>query len=209
MQSFLGDSLGGALTRPWVKCAVIAAAAALAAGGFAGCAMMKVDADVNDFIPPGSYLKDWFADADALFLKLGAGISVYSRDTAVHTAEGAALMLAASAAFKGDAYVSSKSVSSWIEDFNAHRNSSGAFTLIELHAWVSGDGASFRSDVVWKNETNDVPNEGVVSTRMRGNHIKSSDSAGKVDSMNSLRNSIKGRGLHSFTFQLNVSAFCG
>jgi hypothetical protein len=59
------------------------------------------------------------------------------------------------------------SVWPWIEDFNAHRGSTGAFTLTDLHTWVEGAGDSYRSDVVFKNETNNVPNEGVLSTRIR------------------------------------------
>ena len=56
----------------------------------------------------------------------------------------------------------------------------------------SAAGASFKGDIVWKNETNDVPNEGVVSTRIRGNHVKSDKSEGKVKSMDSLRGNLEG-----------------
>jgi hypothetical protein len=75
----------------------------------------KVDADTNDFIPPGSYLKDWLSDSESLFSEVGDPIDVYSRATEVHTAEGAALMLAASTAFRADDYVSTDSIKSWIE----------------------------------------------------------------------------------------------
>jgi hypothetical protein len=45
MQRMMGDGLGGMLVKPWVKCVVIGCAAAIAAGGFAGCAMLKVGTD--------------------------------------------------------------------------------------------------------------------------------------------------------------------
>ena len=192
MATFMGDTLGGALTKKPVKIFVIAFFAAIAAGGFAGCAMMKIEADVNDFIPPGSYIKDWIDDSDAHFRALGESISVYSRNTEVNTAEGAAMMTAASAAFEKDPYVAASSVESWIDSFNTHRNSTGAFTYASLYAWINGGGASFEGDIVWRNETNNVPNEGVISTRLRGNHVKSESSDGKVKSMDSLRGSLAG-----------------
>ena len=194
MERAFGESLGGQLVKPWVKGAVCVGFAAIAVGGFIGCSQLEIDADVNDFIPAGSYVKDWFADTNAYFAKLGDSIAVYSRDVDVHTADGAALMLAASTAFKADPYVAETSVSSWIESFNAHRGATGAFALADLHAWtttVGSSGMPFKGDIVWRNETNNVPNEGIISTRMRGNHVKSYKSDDKVKSMDSLRDSLE------------------
>lgn len=194
MERAFGESLGGQLVKPWVKGAVCVGFAAIAVGGFIGCSQLEIDADVNDFIPAGSYVKDWFADTNAYFAKLGDSIAVYSRDVDVHSADGAALMLAASTAFKADPYVAETSVSSWIESFNAHRGATGAFALADLHAWtttVGSSGMPFKGDIVWRNETNNVPNEGIISTRMRGNHVKSYKSDDKVKSMDSLRESLE------------------
>ena len=193
MEKAFGDGLGGALSKPMVKGFVCVFFAAIAVGGFIGCSQLEIDADVNDFIPAGSYVKDWFTDTNEYFAKLGDSIAVYSRDVDVHTADGAALMLAASTAFKADPYVAEASVSSWIESFNTHRGATGAFTLTDLYSWTTIAGSSgqpFKGDIVWKNETNDVPNEGIVSTRMRGNHVKSYKSDDKVKSMDSLRSSL-------------------
>ena len=191
MAAFMGDTFGGFLTKKPVKYGVIVLFAAIAAGGFAGCAMMKIDADVNDFIPPGSYVKDWIDDSDEYFTTVGQDIAVYSRDMEVNTAEGAKIMTDASAAFKADPYVAETSVQSWVESFNTHRGSTGAYAYSDLHAWInSASGSSFKGDIMWRNESNNVPHEGVLSTRMRGNHIKSRDSAGKVKSMDSLRASL-------------------
>jgi predicted RND superfamily exporter protein len=193
MEKAFGDGLGGALSKPMVKGFVCVFFAAIAVGGFIGCSQLEIDADVNDFIPAGSYVKDWFTDTNEYFAKLGDSIAVYSRDVDVHTADGAALMLAASTAFKADPYVAEASVSSWIESFNTHRGATGAFTLTDLYSWTTTAGSSgqpFKGDIVWKNETNDVPNEGIVSTRMRGNHVKSYKSDDKVKSMDSLRSSL-------------------
>lgn len=38
---------------------------------------MKVDADVNDFIPDGSYLKDWFAVLQDNFGSSGTTVNLY------------------------------------------------------------------------------------------------------------------------------------
>ena len=157
MGAWMGQTMGGALTKPAVKYGVLAFFAAIAAGGFAGCAMMQIEADVNDFIPGGSYLKEWIADSNSLFGKLGDPIYVYSRDLDVSTAEGAALMITASDAFKADPYVAETSVESWIEAFNAVRGSTGAFTNADLYAFVNGAGIAYKGDIVWKNESGTAP----------------------------------------------------
>ena len=36
-----------------------------------------MQADVNDFIPAGSYLKDWFAARDKYFTSVGDAVNVY------------------------------------------------------------------------------------------------------------------------------------
>ena len=191
MGRWIGDVLGGALTDKKVKAGVLVAFAAVAAGGFAGCALMQIDADVNDFIPGGSYLKEWIADSDAMYRSLGDGIDVYTRDIDVHTETGATTVLAASAAFRADPYVADASVVSWIEAFNEYRGASGAFALDDLFSFVtSARGASFYDDIVWVNETGAAPLEGVRVTRMRGNHIKTDSSNDKVKSMDSLRASL-------------------
>ena len=191
MGRWIGDVLGGALTDKKVKAGVLVAFAAVAAGGFAGCALMQIDADVNDFIPGGSYLKEWIADSDAMYRSLGDGIDVYTRGIDVHTETGATTLLAASAAFRADPYVADASVVSWIEAFNEYRGASGAFALDDLFSFVtSARGASFYDDIVWVNETGTAPLEGVRVTRMRGNHIKTDSSNDKVKSMDSLRASL-------------------
>lgn len=38
---------------------------------------MRVDADVNDFIPEGSYLKDWFAVLQNNFASSGTSVDLY------------------------------------------------------------------------------------------------------------------------------------
>ena len=85
MGRWMGDVMGGFLAKPVVKVATIAAFAAIAAGGFAGCALMQIDADVNNFIPGGSYLKEWIGDTNTLFRSLGDGISIFTRDFDITT----------------------------------------------------------------------------------------------------------------------------
>ena len=96
MGRWMGETMGGALTKPSAKIATILFFAAIAAGGFAGCALMQIDADVNDFIPGGSYLKEWISDSNSLFRSLGDGINVFTREFDVTTEENANTLLAAS-----------------------------------------------------------------------------------------------------------------
>lgn len=200
MGRWMGETMGGALTKPSAKIATILFFAAIAAGGFAGCALMQIDADVNDFIPGGSYLKEWISDSNSLFRSLGDGINVFTREFDVTTEENANTLLAASLAFQADPYVATDSVVSWIEVFNVVRNSTGAFTAFNpanrnehgtLWAFItSAAGDSFFNDIVWRNDTGNYPAEGIIVTRIRGNHVKSDTSSEKVKSMDSLRATI-------------------
>jgi len=51
-------------------------------------------------------------------------------------------------------------------------------------------GGSYFNDIVWRNETNSVPSEGILVARITGNHVKSDTSNEKVRSMDSLRASL-------------------
>ena len=190
MGRWMGDILGGALTDKKVKAGVLVAFAAVAAGGFAGCALMQIDADVNDFIPGGSYLKEWIADSNSMYRTLGDSIDVYTRDMDVHTETGAAAVLAASAAFRA----------------NPHRRRVGGFVdrgvqrvsrrdrrvrLRRLFSFAARRAAR-RSTTTSCGSTRRAPrlSEGIQVTRMRGNHIKADSSNEKVKSMDSLRASL-------------------
>lgn len=45
--------------------------------GIYGTSQMRVDADVNDFIPAGSYLRDWFAVLQDNFGSSGTTVDLY------------------------------------------------------------------------------------------------------------------------------------
>jgi hypothetical protein len=45
--------------------------------GIYGTVQMRVDADINDFIPESSYLKDSFAVLQESFGKMGTSVSLY------------------------------------------------------------------------------------------------------------------------------------
>jgi multidrug efflux pump subunit AcrB len=55
---------------------------------------------------------------------------------------------------------------------------------------TSAAGAEFYGDVVWRNASGEAPASGVAVTRIRGNHVKTDSSDGKVKSMDSLRASL-------------------
>lgn len=41
---------------------------------------IRVEADVDNFIPKGTYLEDWYNVQDTVFNTLGADVEVYIRD---------------------------------------------------------------------------------------------------------------------------------
>lgn len=75
-------NLGYLLQTPTAKVFVIVMYLGLLAGGIAGVAKIPVDADVNDFIPPGSYLEDWLDTNDEYFETVGESVGVYFKDVA-------------------------------------------------------------------------------------------------------------------------------
>jgi len=87
LQIALGDGLGKQLGKKPVKIFVLAFFSAITVGGIIGSTKMQVDADVNNFIPDGSYLKNWFADTDAYFTEYGDAVEVYSKSTLDLTTE--------------------------------------------------------------------------------------------------------------------------
>ena len=116
---------------------------------------MQIDADVNDFIPGGSYT-EWIADSNSMYRTLGDSIDVYTRDMDVHTETGAALtVLAASAAFRANPYVADASV------VFVNQERSSAYRRRDRHVRLrrcfpsSARRAArgFYDDIVWVNET--------------------------------------------------------
>jgi Niemann-Pick C1 protein len=65
------------LSRNWCRVIVIIVWLGVLAAGIYGTSQMKVDADVNDFIPEGSYLKGWLRTQEKYFKTAGTQVSLY------------------------------------------------------------------------------------------------------------------------------------
>ena len=182
MQRVLGKGLGGQITKKKVKYGVLSFFTALTVGGIIGATKMQVDADVNDFIPDGSYLKDYFSDLRTYFARYGDPVEIYTTSSINLLADDSVLR-AATAAFKQNEYVVEASVSSWVDDFYTYRTAnSQALNSANLRTWLAGAGSRFKNDVVFNDD-----NTAIVSSRVHGNHVKVDKSKDNVKSMDSLR----------------------
>lgn len=77
--------LGRQYTKSSVKGVVLSAYIGLLAAGIYGTSQMKVDADVADFIPANSYLRDWYSTLTEHFGATGSDVSLYwVNDSQVH-----------------------------------------------------------------------------------------------------------------------------
>ena len=206
LQIALGDGLGKQLGKKPVKIFVLAFFSAITVGGIIGSTKMQVDADVNNFIPDGSYLKNWFADTDAYFTEYGDAVEVYSKSTLDLTTEDS-ILRAATAAFTANPYVINESVRSWVDDFYTYHTSNGVTVtpssnyITSLQTWLSGAGSQYKNDVVFDDETS--PPTAIVSTRIHGNHIKTDKSNVNVQAMDTLRaaiNAVSGNNGRIFAF---------
>lgn len=68
---------GGLLSKKPTKMVVIVLWLLFLVGGIIGTSQMKVDADVDDFIPSGSYLRDFWDTTREQFGETGTDISLY------------------------------------------------------------------------------------------------------------------------------------
>jgi len=186
MQRVLGKGLGGIITKKKVKYGVLSFFTALTVGGIIGATKMEVDADVNDFIPDGSYLKDYFSDLRTYFARYGDPVEIYTTSSIDILADDSVLR-AATAAFRQNEYVVEASISSWVDDYYTYRTAnSEALNSANLRNWLANAGSSggsrYKNDVVFNDD-----NTAIVSSRVHGNHVKVDKSKDNVKSMDSLR----------------------
>jgi len=184
LQRLLGNGLGASLGKKAIKIAVFAFFTSLTIGGIIGSTKIEVDADVNDFIPAGSYLKDYFSDSKTYFSEYGDSVEIYSKDT-INLVTNDSVFLAAVEAFRTNEYIVEESVRSWVTDFHADNAdvTSGNY-VSTLVSWLEEDGSQYKNDVVFDNA--DAPTS-IVTSRVHGNHLKMDKSRQSVKAMDSLR----------------------
>ena len=69
--TFIRTFIANPLRSMQVKAVVLAAFTAITIAGIYGCTQIQVQGDVNDFIPAGSYLLDYFRDQENMFDRVG------------------------------------------------------------------------------------------------------------------------------------------
>lgn len=69
--------LGRQYSTPQARAAIVLLWFGVLSAGIYGTSRMRVDADVNDFIPAGSYLKEWIKIAQSDFGSTGIPVQLY------------------------------------------------------------------------------------------------------------------------------------
>ncbi|GMH32426.1 hypothetical protein BSKO_00260 [Bryopsis sp. KO-2023] len=187
--------LGKLLTQRWVKAIVLIAfsgVTGLAAWGTSG---MKVDADLNNFVPANSHIHSFDATRAVYFPSVGDQTAVYVDEVSFTDPATWDQMSVLSDAFSSDPFVEDASITSWFKAFQRMVNSTGDVTPLNFHPklieWLdkdasAGGGSAFKTDIVFNEDRSRIE-----SCRLRGNHIRVKSSRDHVLAMDSLRLSIK------------------
>ena len=138
--------------------------------------MVQVDADVDDFIPPGSYLRDWNNIKEDYFTTVGPSTGIYMQDVEFSSEQIQRQLALMCQTFKDNPTVVDTTVRCWYDDFRESLGV-GAETLPEdgtfydsLGDWLNGTGRNFQNDVVLKADGR------LETSRFTGNHIFSDKS---------------------------------
>eukprot|EP00232_Nephroselmis_pyriformis_P018236 CAMPEP_0182899448 /NCGR_PEP_ID=MMETSP0034_2-20130328/28076_1 /TAXON_ID=156128 /ORGANISM="Nephroselmis pyriformis, Strain CCMP717" /LENGTH=896 /DNA_ID=CAMNT_0025033481 /DNA_START=90 /DNA_END=2780 /DNA_ORIENTATION=+ len=204
VRGFLGENLGRALGKNAVKVGVIALFAVITAIGITGVALIEIDADVQDFIPPDNYLADWWVARKDYLTSVGESTSIYMQPQDYANPAVWGEMTAMYNAVKQDPYIANSTVVSWFEMFRSDVGTlrPGALFFQDVKAFLeTGGGNSYRSDIVWNDAAD--PSKGIKTSKINANHIKVDKSNTKVKSMDSLRATVanvQGLGDHSFAY---------
>lgn len=179
------------MSKTPVKVIVILTFVGVAAGGLAGIVNIEVDADVDDFIPTGSYLRDWNTIREDYFTTVGSSTGIYMQDVEFSSEQIQRQMTQMCEAFQSNPTVVDSTVRCWYEDFRAFV-SPGVEAILEngtfyesLGDWLNGAGGNFRNDVILNEDGR------IVTSRFTGNHIFSDKSNDLVNFMDSLRDTVK------------------
>lgn len=182
------EALGKLLSLMHVKIGVLVGFAAIAAVGIVGVTQIEVDADVDDFIPSGSYLGSWNNIKEDLFTSVGDGTGVYMQNVDFASPEIQNQMEDLFEDFRDNIYTVPSTCQSWYSEF---RISKGGDVIPredfypELNSWLNtppnlGGGSNFKGDIVMENGK-------IVISRFTGSQTRTQKSRVLVRQMNSLR----------------------
>lgn len=122
--------IGRQYVRWPVKIVVIVIAVGLLAAGIVGTSQMRVEADVNDFIPEGTYLREWLDVDSDYFQTTGTDAGLYFVSTEAtpidfSTAATQQAMTDAIDAMLAEPVVLESSLNSWLAAFQAYQQAQG------------------------------------------------------------------------------------
>ncbi|CAG9463465.1 unnamed protein product [Pedinophyceae sp. YPF-701] len=185
---------GQLLTRPVVKGAVLVAFAATIGVGISGVPQMKIQSDVQDFVPPDSYLTSFIVTNDDLFTTVGVDFDVYFERDIDYTdpAVRASLDAVHQAMLDNPEVVNDYVESWWFSYKNAKAEaqqpvpSEPAAFYADVRAYLDSPlGGRFSRAIVFLDD--DAPEQGIRTSRFSANFIKADDSQEQVDLMNNSR----------------------
>eukprot|EP01025_Chloroclados_australasicus_P010600 TRINITY_DN1437_c0_g1_i3.p1 TRINITY_DN1437_c0_g1~~TRINITY_DN1437_c0_g1_i3.p1 ORF type:complete len:950 (+),score=108.56 TRINITY_DN1437_c0_g1_i3:595-3444(+) len=188
--------LGSILTTLPGKVIVILVYVGLLIGGIVGVAKIPVDADVNDFVPPGSYLENWIDTNDDYFNTVGSSVALYFKEIAYEQPDIQEEMIEALRIMINNRFTlrNPQDYGVWLLGFRnstfyseALDNNKAAF-VDALQKYLNNDpfGAQYQSDVVFSDDKSTI-----LTSRFTGNYMVLDTSSEQVDSMKSLRSEIK------------------
>eukprot|EP00892_Ulva_mutabilis_P011134 jgi/Ulvmu1/8393/UM042_0100.1 len=165
---------------------------ALAAGIY-GTSQMRVDADVNNFIPEGSYLRDWIRISQGEFDQTGTEVGLYWVSTpeapvdftAAQTQEA---MDASLRLFQANEYVLDETVSSWWDAFRDSLNgtvTAGTFYTDLADFLATPAGGRYVGDIVFAEP--DTPASGISTARSGFRLRYLEDTTDQVNALKSMR----------------------
>eukprot|EP00656_Telonema_subtile_P010498 TRINITY_DN1506_c0_g1_i2.p1 TRINITY_DN1506_c0_g1~~TRINITY_DN1506_c0_g1_i2.p1 ORF type:complete len:936 (+),score=184.20 TRINITY_DN1506_c0_g1_i2:115-2922(+) len=164
--------------------------------GIVGLTRLKVDSDIDRFIPAGSYALDYQDADDTYFTYVGRQTFAYVMNPSYYTK--ATEMASLRTSMMNNNGIVSSTVNSWYHDFAAYNTATPCTTGSEaawytcLNAFLgSSSGIQFRRHVVFTDNTaSGSSSNPIVISRIPANHIVLKNSNGQVDAMDSFRNTV-------------------
>ncbi|CAG9462334.1 unnamed protein product [Pedinophyceae sp. YPF-701] len=186
--------LGQFLAKPVTKGVVVVAFLAIIGVGISGVPQMQIEADVQDFVPPGSYLTGFVSTNEDLFTSVGVDFDVYFESGVDYSSAGVQADLDdVRNAMLANPQVVNDYVDSWWFSYKAAKSAAqqpvpadAAALYADIKAFLdTGAGKRFQRAVVFVND-NDAA-QGIRTSRFSGVFIKAADSQEQVDLMDNAR----------------------
>eukprot|EP00656_Telonema_subtile_P057811 TRINITY_DN959_c0_g1_i4.p1 TRINITY_DN959_c0_g1~~TRINITY_DN959_c0_g1_i4.p1 ORF type:complete len:805 (-),score=143.59 TRINITY_DN959_c0_g1_i4:750-3164(-) len=193
----LGKASGPLVLNPWGNVATIAAFLIMLGFGVVGLALLKADADTDQFIPGGSYAHDYFNADDDYFTTVGVPADAYLRNPNYWTKS--AEMASLKTSLEGNEYVVSSTVDSWYSALVTYNTNTPCTATTEANWYTCLDaflatstGGQYRRHIVFEDNTaTGSPANPIVISRITANHKVLDNSNDQVKGMDSFRGTVE------------------